>query len=83
MPRYYFHLQNRVGHVPDQEGLEVSGRAEARQQAISNIRSIVSEDVRNGLIDLNGRIEIADESGRSISVVTFIEAFEVTAGAAS
>ena len=77
MPLYFLNLHNRIGFVPDESGVDLSSLAEAREQAIANIRSIVSEDVRNGLIDLNGRIEIASRDGRVLDVVSFSTAFEL------
>ena len=77
MPQYFLNLHNRIGFVPDESGVDLSSLAEAREQAIANIRSIVSEDVRNGLIDLNGRIEIASQDGRVLDVVSFATAFEL------
>lgn len=76
MERFFFNLQNRVGLVLDEEGLELSSLEAAREKAIGNIRSLVSEDALRGTIDLTGRIDIIcrDEVAEQVD---FAEAYEV------
>ena len=81
--RFYFHLHNRVGFVPDQEGRQLRDLDEAREQARREIRSIVSEEAKEGMIDLTGRLEIAGESGEIVDVMGFAEAIELRIGAAA
>ena len=77
MQHYYFHLHNRIGFVPDQEGKPCPDLDEARAQAVRDIRSIISEEAKEGVIDLNGRIEIASGDGDVVAVVQFPQAFEL------
>jgi hypothetical protein len=51
MARYYFHIYNGHGETRDHEGVEI-GEADAHGMAVDSIRSIVSEEAREGLIDL-------------------------------
>ena len=82
MPHYHFHLHNRIGFVPDQEGLELPDLQAAREQALRSIRSIVSADVLDGLIDLNGGIEVMDGGPEPIAVIPFADAFQLEGGGA-
>lgn len=74
MPRYHFHLWNSIGRVPDEEGEELHDRVAARVRAIENIRSILKGDIDEGLIDLGGYIDIADEAGAVLERVDCAEA---------
>lgn len=80
MARFYFQLYNNVGFVPDQQGQLLPDLDSARQQAIGSIRSMVSEDAKQGVVDLGGRIEIMSESGDLLDVIRFAEAVEVRLG---
>lgn len=77
MPRFYFHLYNQVGYVPDDEGQEAPDLDAARRRAIENIRSILSAEVAEGSLDLRGYIEIADAGGAVVATVRFAEAVEL------
>jgi len=77
MPRFFFHVFNGNGETKDDEGLEVANQSGARQVAIDSIRSIVSEEARQGTIDLDGRIAIEDGTRNVLLEVAFIEAFDL------
>lgn len=77
MPRYFFHLYNRIGEALDPEGRELSDLEAARLVAVEEIRAMLGEEVAQGLLDLRGYIEIADEGGQVLDVVRFEEAIEV------
>ena len=77
MQHYYFHLHNRIGFVPDREGKPCPDLDEAREQAVRDIRSIISEEAKEGVIDLNGRIDIAGGDGNVLGVVQFAQAVEL------
>jgi hypothetical protein len=78
MPRYFFQIHNGTGLTEDQEGRELPDLAAARAEAVSGIRSIVSEEALEGQLDLEGRIEIRDGSERTLLVVGFAEAFKIS-----
>lgn len=80
MPRYFFHLYNRIGEALDPEGRELSDLEAARLVAVEEIRAMLGEEVAQGLLDLRGYIEIADEGGQVLDVVRFEEAIEVRHG---
>jgi hypothetical protein len=75
--RYFIHLWNGIGFVEDEEGQELPDREAAIQSALDSVRSIVSEDARQGLIDLNGRVSIADQQGQTVAELVFREAFDL------
>ena len=77
MPRFHLNLFNDVGPVLDPEGMDFPDLPAARAEAIRNIRSILSEEVLKGRLDLHGRIEIADLSGTVCAIVRFKEAIEL------
>lgn len=77
MPRYFFHVHNSFGVAADDEGQDVDSLAEARRIAIESIRTILSEELRNGCLDLRGRVVIADPSGAICATVPFTEAVDL------
>lgn len=77
MTRYYLHLHNRIGSVPDDEGAEIQNLDAAHEIAIASIRDILGEEVKKGRLDLFGRIDIADADGEILRVVPFSAAVEL------
>jgi hypothetical protein len=67
VPRFYF-------HVCDGNGLTVK---EARSAAVTDARSIMAEEMREGRLDLASFIEVEDESHVHLFTVTFEEAVSV------
>ena len=77
MPRFRFNLYNSTGFVEDEEGRELPDLAAARHEAMNDIRSILSEEITAGRVDLRGRLEIVDELAKLSSTVRFDEAVEI------
>jgi hypothetical protein len=77
MQHFYFHLHNSLGIVPDEEGKLLPDIDQAREQARLEIRSILSEEAKEGVIDLTGRVEIAGDGGDILAVVPFAQAVEL------
>jgi hypothetical protein len=80
MARFYLHVINRLGSARDEEGAELADLQEANARAVEGIRSILADEAKAGRLDLDGRIEIADESGAIVRIVAFEEAFEISPG---
>jgi hypothetical protein len=76
MAHFYFDLHNDLD-VVDREGRELSGLEAARNNAVTEAREIMTENVENGRLDLNHYIEIRDESGAVVNRTSFGEAVEV------
>jgi hypothetical protein len=74
VPRYFFHLHNRVV-ATDEEGAELADIDAAREKAEEDAREMVCASVREGYLNLDHRIEVADEAGEVVLVVTFRDAF--------
>ena len=77
MPRYFFHVHDSFDVAADDEGQDVDSLAQARCIAIESVRTILSEELRNGRLDLRGRIVIADASGAICATVPFTEAVDL------
>ena len=77
MPRFFLHVHNRTGFARDEEGAEFPDLAAARESALVGIRSILSEEVGQGTLDLNGRIDICGENGEVLAAVPFSAAVEL------
>ncbi len=77
MPLFYFHVYDGMLVAPDDEGLELTDIDAARNEAVRGARSILSEDILRGCIDLSGRIEIAGEDGTILLALPFRDAFEI------
>jgi hypothetical protein len=80
MAHYHFHVLNGLGLTEDDEGRDLADLDVARREAINGARSIISEEARDGRVDLRGRIDVTDASGRVLLTVRFIEAVEIVTG---
>jgi hypothetical protein len=74
MRRLHFDLHNGTGFTADDEGRELEDDDDPRAFAIRSIRSILSEEVIKGIVDLTGWIDIRSESGIQFGRVCFSEA---------
>ncbi|HEY0265962.1 MAG TPA: hypothetical protein VGC16_04375 [Rhizomicrobium sp.] len=70
MPRYFFHVREGSTLSRDLEGQELPDAEAARREAISASREILGDKLLHGG-SLNSRtIEIADETGHVVDVVS-------------
>ncbi len=74
MPRFFFHLKNGVT-LCDEEGMSFDTVEDARKEAVRTAREIMANEDRRGRFNLVDRIEIADEGGNAVTVVTFEDSF--------
>ena len=77
MPRFFFHVSNGHGEIPDNEGLDLESQSAARVVALDSIRSMIAEDARQGVIDLTGHIRIHDDTNNELLSVQYAEAFKL------
>jgi hypothetical protein len=78
MTHYYLNIINGTGFVGDHEGEEFRDLDEAREKAAESVRSILSDELKSaGLINLQGRIEIADQHGSVVLTLPFREAVDL------
>jgi hypothetical protein len=76
MGRYYSHVFNDEITI-DEEGAELPEIEAARARAIEAARALVCESVQKGHLNLDHRIEVADENDARVMTVTFREAFTI------
>jgi hypothetical protein len=76
MAQYYLHQRRSTALIRDLEGAEFNSIEEARQEAITAARELLSEMALTGVLDLTARFEIVGEDGSS-TVVPFLEAVSV------
>jgi hypothetical protein len=76
MPRFFFHIFNDEITI-DEEGTELPDLDSAREKALDSARDLVCESVHRGYLNLEHRIEIADEQEKRVLTLTFREAFTI------
>ena len=76
MPRFFFHLKDGIT-LCDEEGMTFATVEEARGEALRTAREIMADEIRSGSLTLVDRIEIADEGGNAVTVVTFADAVRI------
>ena len=76
MTRFYFHLFDDMVSI-DEEGRELPSAGLARAAAVEEARALACEQVIQGRLDLNHRIEVADNTGRVLAQVRFRDAIRV------
>lgn len=74
MARYHFHLLDRSGMLSDEEGVALDSLADVLRLALANARALMSEDVANGVLDLNGAIQVTDDQSRTLLILPFEDA---------
>lgn len=76
MPRYFFNLYNDITAI-DEDGVEFPNLEAAREHGLSETRNMVAESAKAGHIDLNHRIDIADESRAVVATIRFADAVAI------
>lgn len=77
MLRYRLHAYNAHSETIDQEGADFPNRDAARQSAIDGIRSFLSAELLDGIIDLDGHLDFADDAGVVVASLPFMSAVEI------
>jgi hypothetical protein len=80
MPRFRFHIRSKEELIEDEEGANLVDLAAAIDEAVKGARSLIGDDVLNGFLDLDQRIEIVDENGERVATVKFADAIEIISG---
>ena len=70
MARFFFHVFDDQETLDD-EGAELPDLDAARARAIAGARSLICECVARGRVNLDHRIEVADESGARCLTIRF------------
>jgi hypothetical protein len=74
MPSFYFHMIGPKGRLEDFEGSDLLDLNVARQEAIKDARTLMSEAILKGKDISGGYIEICDREGRVLLVLPFTDA---------
>ena len=75
VPRYFTHLYNSEV-LCDESGQEFIDLAEARVEARASASELIAEHIVQGItVDLNHRLEVMDEDGQVVFVLTFAQLF--------
>jgi hypothetical protein len=75
MPRYFFHLSRRGRVIPDPEGTDLTDIGEAQREAILSARdAIIRTLITDKPVSLEDSVQVVDEHGSLLLVVTFKEA---------
>lgn len=77
MPKYYMHLVDSADITLDPEGIEMQPEAIVGV-ALAQARDCMSDDVKNGRLDLHYRIDVHDESGQLVHSLAFADAVVIT-----
>lgn len=77
MPHYYLHVCNGSGFAEDETGQEYADLADARAAAVAGIRDLMSNEMRDGLINIASFIEIESEERELLATVAFTEAVKI------
>ena len=82
MPRYYMHLRlpDGLGLVSDEHGKDFDSLDRAREEAIAGTRSMLGDDVRAGVLDLRGTVEVVDADGVMVLSLPFADIVQVQTG---
>jgi len=78
MPRYHFHVCNGDGFTENKVVQDFAGPEAARAEAIRIARSIMSDELQSGQMNLASFVEIEEEGGNLLATITFPEAVEIT-----
>jgi hypothetical protein len=76
MPRYFMHVISD-GFTRDEEGVELPDLAAVREHALEGARGLVCEQIHNGYLNLDDRIEVVSDTGDAVFAISFREAFEI------
>ena len=73
MPRVFFHLLDQSECLMDEQGAIVD-LSEVPARALKDARSIIADDVLTGVVNMDYSIEVRDEAGRTVHILSFRDA---------
>lgn len=77
MARYYMNLRDGTEELLDPEGLEFATLDDLRKAVLNTVRDLMSEDLRQGMIDFRFRIDAEDEKGVIVYTLPFKHAINI------
>ncbi len=73
MPRYFFHFQDPVSCLSDEQGVSLPDPEAAWYHGVRSAREIIDQDLRVGAVRPGRRVEVVDESGEQVWAMPFDE----------
>ncbi len=73
MDVYYLHLRGGEDEVIDEEGMSYASLAELREMVLVCAREVLCADIRDGVLDLRGRIDAEDDAGVVVHSLQLID----------
>ena len=77
MLRYFFHLAEGMESFPDLEGVLCLSADQISARALKDARAMLAEDMLDGLLRIDRRIEVTDSNGRLVHSLDFASAFSI------
>ena len=77
MAHYFMHLRDGAEELLDPEGKEFASLSDLRRAVLDAARSLISEDVRQGVMDMRFRIDAEDERGAVVYRLPFKHAVSI------
>ena len=77
MPHYRLHISNSTGVAEDREGQALPDLDAAREEALRGIRSLLADELKDGKVDLRGKVDVVDDADRILMTVPFEESFAI------
>lgn len=74
MPKYYFHVHDRLGVINDDEGMELADMDEVKAEAIQSAREMLAEGKKLGVLGLDRMIAVKDADGKTVLTLHFEDA---------
>lgn len=71
MPRFYFHIYDDQGAIPDTEGLDCVDLEAAKREGKASAQEMLAEEMRAGRTVDHRRIEVTAEDARVVAVYPF------------
>jgi hypothetical protein len=78
---YFFHLRDGEDVLLDPEGRQLDGPGAVAKAALAEARSIISDDVLQGRVDLHYRIDVEDSDRNLVHRLHFADAIEIVGDA--
>jgi hypothetical protein len=73
MARFYFHIQDGVDLIEDEEGIEFPSAKHAREEALQAARELCIDAIKAGGPLRADAVVIVDENGKQLSSVPIVE----------
>ena len=77
MARYHLHLRDGTEELLDPEGTECPDMEGLRRTVLAAVRSCMSGDVLDGLLDFRFRLDAEDEAGNIVYTLPFKHAVNI------